>query len=99
MFDHHLMAKASERIGSPTQSPFHGIDPATVHNLREIAQSFSRLQKRRHVADYDNATFWTHTDALDEVTTAATAFSLWHSIKTENIAQDYLVSLLIRPRS
>ena len=64
-----------------------------------VAKSFVELQDTRHVADYDNATQWTHSEALREVTTAAGVFSAWQSIKHETIAQDYLVSLPIKPRA
>lgn len=57
-----------------------------------------QLQDKRHIADYDNTTFWTSTEALREVTTAAKVFSTWQSIKNEKIAQEFLVSLLIKPR-
>jgi len=50
------------------------------------------------IRDSDNTTFWTRTEALREVTTAAKAFSTWRAIKNKKIAQDYLVSLLIKPR-
>lgn len=99
MFEHKFMARASERVRDSKHFPHSGGTPAVVDSLKTIAESFTDLQGSRHTADYDNATTWTHTQALEEVTTAATAFSLWHSIRSEKIAQDYLVSLLVRPRS
>jgi hypothetical protein len=66
--------------------------------LAIVAQAFVQLHDRRHIADYDNSTIWTPTGALEEVTTAARAFSAWQSIKSQKIAQDYLVSLLIKSR-
>jgi uncharacterized protein (UPF0332 family) len=98
MFEHRVMAKASDRILDSRLFSFTGEGPAVIQKLREVAQAFGRLQDKRHIADYDNATYWTHTEALREVATAARAFSTWHSIKNEKIAQDYLVSLLIKPR-
>jgi hypothetical protein len=99
MFEHRLMAKASDRILDSRLFPFAEEDPAIVRKLRSVAEVFGRLQGKRHIADYDNATYWTHTSALDEVKVAVDAFATWHSIKNETIAQDYLVSLLIKPRS
>ena len=98
MFEHWVMARASERILEPKLFPFVGEDPLVVEKLRRVAEAFSLLQDMRHVADYDNAKVWTDTDAFREIEKAATAFSAWDSIKTEKIAQDYLVSLLIKPR-
>ena len=97
MFEHRVMGSASKNIRNPSLFPFTGKSPNVVICLRTIAASFNRLQDNRHLADYDNSTLWTHTEALEEVAIAATAFSLWHAIKSEKIAQDYLVSLLVRP--
>ena len=99
MFEHRVMAKASARILDAKMFPFTGEDPAVVRQLRAVAEEFGRLQDERHIADYDNATSWTQLEVLDEVTAAVRAFSAWHSIKNEKIAQDYLVSLLIKSRS
>ena len=98
MFEHSVMKKVSNRISNTQVSPFAGEDPNVVRNLRKVAQDFVQLQDRRRIADYDNTTFWTTTEALKEVTTAAKAFENWRSIRNEKIAQDYLVSLLIKPR-
>ena len=70
-----------------------------VTELRMVAESFTQLQEERHKADYDNATIWTHEDAVEEVDRAVQAFAAWDAIRNEKIAQEYLVSLLIRPRN
>jgi hypothetical protein len=75
MFEHSLMKKASGRISDSRLFPFTGEDPAVVQNLKTVARAFGHLQDKRHVADYDNSTYWTHTDALKEVDIAARAFS------------------------
>ena len=98
MFDHGLMKRASNRILDPKIFPFKGEDPMVVQNLRAVAKAFVLLQDRRHTADYDNATSWTETEALEEVSSAEEAFAKWRSIRNHDIAQDYLVSLLINPR-
>lgn len=48
------------------------------------------------MAHYDNTTFWTATEALRAVTSATKAFEAWKLVRHEDIAQEYLVSLLIR---
>ncbi len=63
-----------------------------------MAEAFVQLQNQRHIADYDNGTFWTRSDARDEVTNARAAFEIWKGIKGENIAQEFLDSLLISHR-
>lgn len=92
------MKKVSRRISDSRLFPFLGENPVVVQKLQWVAAAFSRLQDSRHVADYDNTTAWLFTEAWGEVKTAATVFSTWQSIRHEKIAQDYLVSLLIRPR-
>ena len=99
MFEHRVMAKASQRIRDAKVFPFSGQDPAVVRQLRTVAKAFGRLQEERQIADYDNATSWTSLEAIQEVRAAEQAISAWHSIKNEKIAQDYLVLLLIKPRS
>ncbi len=59
---------------------------------------FVELQDLRHIADYDDRTIWTSLDAIVPIASANSAFVAWKEIKHENIAQEYLVSLLIRPR-
>ena len=98
MFEHSLMKKASENIFNSKRFPFYGEDPVNVRVLKNVAQTFVQLQDKRKTADYDNARSWTQTEALAEVAAAAKAFSTWQSIKNEKIAQDFLVSLLIKLR-
>ncbi len=98
LFDHTLMRKAPQRILDRRLFLFDGEDPALVKNLRSVAQAFVQLQHKRHIADYSVATQWTLTESLYEITTARQAFESWGSIRNENIAQEYLVSLLIKPR-
>ena len=98
MFEHRVMVKASERLKDSNAFPFAGEDQEVVQKLRKVAKAFRRLQENRHIADYDNARHWTQLGALEEVNTAVEAFTAWHAIKNEKIAQDFLVSLLIKPR-
>lgn len=92
------MRKASNRLLDSRLFPFTGEDAALVQNLKTVAQAFVQLQEKRHIADYDNGVTWTPIESLREVTTASKAFQVWASIRDENIAQEYLVSLLIKPR-
>lgn len=97
-FDHSTMKAASNRVQNPGQFSFEDADPTMVDALKSVAKAFVRLQERRNVADYDNTTDWTRIDALREVTRAETAFASWKLIRNEQIAQDYLVSLLVKKR-
>lgn len=98
MFDHALMRKASNRLFDSRLSPFDGEDPVLVENLKFVAKVFVEVQDRRHTADYNNGVVWTHVESLEEVARVREAFETWALIRHENIAQEYLVSLLIRPR-
>ena len=98
MFDHALMRKASNRILDRRLFPFPGEDQALVLNLRTVAQAFVDLQDSRHIADYHNGIHWAPVESLEEVDKASRAFQTWATIRHENIAQEYLVSLLIKPR-
>jgi hypothetical protein len=98
MFDHALMRKVSSRISDANKEPFKGEDPMVVQNLRSVASTFVLLQDKRHIADYDNGTRWTQTEAREEVKKAAKAYTTWRLIRNQDITQDYLVRLLIKPR-
>jgi hypothetical protein len=98
-FEHSVMRRASARVADPQVFPFKGENPAVVAGLTSVAKNLVRLQDNRHIADYDNSQVWTHVEALAEVRIAVDAFSTWRQIRNEKIAQDYLVSLLIKPRN
>jgi hypothetical protein len=98
MFDHKAMKRASEQISNSGKFPFTGEDPVVVEKLKIVAEAFVQLQGKRHIADYDNSTFWSYTEAFAEIEKASDAFIAWDAIKEQKIAQEYLVSLLIKPR-
>jgi hypothetical protein len=78
--------------------PYAGEDSLVVDKLRSFAGLFVQLQEQRHEADYNIKDAWTLTQALKEILAANRAFGTWQEIRNEKISQDYLVSLLIRPR-
>lgn len=98
MFEHSSMKKASSRVSDLKLFPFRGEEPSLVDSLRLVAESFVQLQDRRHIADYDCARAWTRTQTQMQVQVAELAFLSWQAIRHERIAQDYLVSLLIKQR-
>ena len=97
-FDHGIMKAASNRIQDTRQFPFKEEDAKVVADLISVAKTFAQLQEKRVTADYANTTFWTLTEALAQVKSAEQAFSTWKTIREERIAQEYLVSLLIKRR-
>jgi len=60
-----------------------------------VAQSFAELQDERHTADYDNHEEWTVSDVQELLDTAAAAFEDWQSVRTDPLAGDYLLSMLL----
>ncbi len=97
-FDHRIMVAASNRILSGDRDRFQGVSRQVVADLKTVAKSFVDLQEQRHIADYDNTTIWTKTDALAKVEFAEKAFSVWQSIRDQPASQEYLLSLLVTPR-
>jgi uncharacterized protein (UPF0332 family) len=98
MFEHSYMRKVSDRVADPKRTAYANENPVVVQKLRDLAAIFSDLQARRHEADYDIARTWSFSQAMEEIDSATGAFALWNEIRSEPIAQDYLVFLLIKPR-
>jgi len=69
---------------------------ADAGHLKEIAETFMRLQQRRHIADYDSSKRWTRTEVLNDIKRASDAFDSWKVIRKETIADDFLLQLLIQ---
>jgi hypothetical protein len=63
--------------------------------LRDIAKSFTSLQEARHQADYNNEKSWTQTEVAAKLNDAGTAFQNWKKIDGTQVANEYLLSLMI----
>jgi len=97
-FDHSTMKTASNRLSNTQEFPFTGEDPLVVASLRFVALTFTQLQQDRHFADYNLTKDLGSTDALNQVKSAEKIFQTWQSVKSAQIAQDFLVSLVVRNR-
>jgi hypothetical protein len=97
-FDHGLMKTASNRLLNKSEFPFIGEDPLVVASLRFVAARFSQLQEDRHFADYNLTKDLDQVDALDRIKDAETIFTRWTEIRGNQIAQEYLVSLVVKNR-
>ncbi|MCX6599139.1 MAG: hypothetical protein NTV70_22535 [Acidobacteria bacterium] len=95
-FDHGKMRSASESKVAELKK----VRPRSplVDHLLLVAETFVDLQEKRHVADYNNAVVWTRSDTLDQVASAEAAFTSWRAVSDQDLAQDYLLSLLGRGR-
>jgi hypothetical protein len=69
---------------------------APVRHLRFIAMTFVDLQQDRHTADYDNSKKWTRTEVLAQIEAVQAAFDSWQAISGEEIAEDFLLQLLVQ---
>jgi len=95
-YEHGTMKVASNRILSTNDFPFPGEDATVVDNLRFVARTFIQLQDARHFADYNLTQDLDAAEALAQVKSAERIFSTWPSIRGQQIAQAYLVSLLVK---
>jgi hypothetical protein len=71
---------------------------SVVHGLHTVTDIFVVMQQHRHAADYDNAVQWTRTSVLNLIERVRDAFHAWKSIRHDDLAQDFLIFLLIRDR-
>jgi hypothetical protein len=63
--------------------------------LKDVAETFTELQGARHTADYDNSHTWTRADAQDWIDNTRLAFDNRNAIRTQDEAQDFLLSLFL----
>jgi len=63
--------------------------------IQKIACAFVDLQEERQAADYDNHEQWTETDVKATLKTARAAFQHWDSIRTDPMAGNYLLAMLL----
>jgi uncharacterized protein (UPF0332 family) len=91
-FDHGPMKRVCDDY---VKTFYSAGKPASELPLKEVAQTFSDLQEKRHIADYDNSYIWTRADAREWIKRAGTAFTYWDAIRTQDEAQDFLLSLFL----
>ena len=68
-------------------------------HLHHIAETFTKAQEWRHLADYDNSKRWSRNEVLTLIDPVEEAFRRWHEIRDEEAAQDFLLSLLGTPKA
>jgi uncharacterized protein (UPF0332 family) len=103
IFDHGSMVKVCATKRDELNAYFktrpaagHALD--VLKHLHVITNSFVLMLQHRHSADYDGATKWTRTDVLEKIESVEAAFEAWHEIRYEHVAQNFLVTLLIKER-
>lgn len=95
MFEHARMANASNsRVGKHKNAAAG----STEFRLYFVASAFLQLYERRHKADYDLSGTVSARDVEGALNLVKDAFANWTVIRDEQIAQDYLFSLLFKER-
>ena len=87
MFDHKKMRDAAftpAKEKNPTASEVA---------LISVKVAFRQLQADRHRSDYDLGWMIVETDVHDAITLAQDTFVKWRSIRTEDVARNYLLSM------
>ena len=87
MFDHKKMREAAF-------TPNNEKNPTPIEAvLIDVKTAFRQLQADRHKADYDLGWNIVETDAMNAITLAEDMFVKWRSIRTEDTARHYLLSM------
>jgi uncharacterized protein (UPF0332 family) len=95
MFQHACMADASNsRVGKHKNA----VVGSTESRLYSVATAFFQLYQKRHKADYDLSSTFSARDVELALGLVNDAFADWSAIENEQIAQDYLFSLLFKER-
>ena len=97
-FQHGLMKDASAQFQNRTWVDWHGKNQTVPVTLQSIAKAFLDLQRDRHDADYNSRKQWTIVEVQALLTTAESAFNNWLSIRTDPMAGNYLLAMLLGKR-
>lgn len=92
-FNHSTMREACKQTNDKN---FPNANSANVRHLKRIANIFMQLRQQRETADYDNSKRWTRTEVLSQIDMAQEAFDSWAVIRGDEIAEDFLLQLLIQ---
>src|SRR5262249_21209759 len=93
-FAHGPMKNTSIRFRGSTWQDWHDIQQPLPLALRNVASAFVDLQEE-HAANYDNNEHWSVMEVQAILDTARTAFQDWQSIRTDPMAGNYLLTMLI----
>ncbi|MGC2659976.1 MAG: hypothetical protein WA324_18615 [Bryobacteraceae bacterium] len=92
----HTRMKEVSRVFSETPwTDWSGQTVAVPPELSLVADAFVSLQHERHEADYNSGRTWAPLEAQSKIQQVRLAFQQWRAVRTQAVAQDYLLSLLI----
>jgi hypothetical protein len=99
-FQHGSMKKTSLQFGKLGWEDWHGDQQPIPLKLQHVARAFVDLQEERHTADYNNHEQWSAADVQATLNTVRSAFEDWQAIRTDPMAGNYLLAmLLVKQRS
>lgn len=103
MFEHTLMAKVCTKRRDDLKTSFKTRsinDPAFVveKHVLNISEVFVRMMGHRHNADYDSSVEWMRSDVFEQLEYVESAFASWNEIRETPLAQNFLVTLLLKDR-
>lgn len=98
-FDHGPMKSSCEQFRAKLiQMSTAGHTAAPEQHLLTVVEAFVESQEARHKADYDSSDRWTRADALTRIDAVKEAFRSWTAVRAEKLAQEFLLSLLVKRR-
>lgn len=95
IFEHKQMSAASKRRIDQYKNAARDSNERRLHS---VAFAFHELQEKRHTADYDLSETLSENVVNLDILSVRDAFDSWNIIQNEQIAQDYLFSLLFKER-
>ena len=94
-FQHGPMKNISLQFRNAAWTDWHGKSQVVPLVLQNVARAFIDLQTDRHAADYNNYEKWSAIEVQNLLKTAQSAFDDWHSIRTDPMAGNYLLAMLL----
>jgi len=95
-FTHGSMKQASLQFRQPVWQDWHGRQQPIPLAVQRVASIFVDLQEERHTADYDNHEQWSVTEVQTTLNMAHTAFVEWKSVRSDPVAGNYLLAMLVK---
>jgi uncharacterized protein (UPF0332 family) len=97
-FQHGSMKNISVQFCKPAWLDWHGNQQQVPPELQYVARVFVDLQEDRLTADYDNHERWSLTEVQEALVAARAAFEKWRSVRSDPMAGNYLLAMLLKQR-
>ena len=97
-FTHGAMKQSSIRFRGGEWIDWLDAKQAIPARLQRVARAFVELQEARHSADYNNHKQRTFAEVSDMLNRAGSAVNDWLAVRSDPVAGDYLLSMLLGSR-